>query len=56
MKNKLTLFIQKTKYYVFVISILLNIYPAIKLNPLNIFALGWCSCILVCSLVNDDIL
>jgi hypothetical protein len=56
MKTKITRFVRKTKYYIYVISLLMNIPFAIEGDWLNIFAVGWCAGLLFCSLVNDEII
>lgn len=46
----------KYKYYFYASAILMNIYGVIQLNPINLFAIGWCLAILYCSLLNDEII
>lgn len=56
MKTTLTNFIQKRRYYLYVICIIINIPGAILLNHMSFFALGWCIGLLFCAMVNDDII
>jgi len=56
MKKMIYNFVQKTKYYVYVISILLNLYASIEGYYFNILALVLSVEILFLSLLKDEIL